>query len=97
MGAAGRAFLPAIRGHAEFELAAFAEPVADISESVAAETGAAVFADLPSMLAGADLDAVYIATPTELHPEHAAAGIRRRQARADRKADGDPPRARRRR
>jgi phthalate 4,5-cis-dihydrodiol dehydrogenase len=71
MGAAGRAFLPAIRGHAEFALAAFADPVAEIRDSVAAETGASAFADIPSMLAGARLDAVYIATPTELHAEHA--------------------------
>jgi phthalate 4,5-cis-dihydrodiol dehydrogenase len=71
MGAAGRAFLPPIRGHAEFELVAVAEPVAEIRESVAAETGAEGFADLPSMLAKAKLDAVYIATPTELHADHA--------------------------
>ena len=49
----------------------FADPVADIRESVAAETGTSGFADIPSMLAGADLDAVYIATPTELHADHA--------------------------
>jgi phthalate 4,5-cis-dihydrodiol dehydrogenase len=71
MGAAGRAFLPPIRGHAEFELAAFADPVAEIRESVAAELGTAAFADIPSMLAGVTLDAVYIATPTELHAAHA--------------------------
>jgi phthalate 4,5-cis-dihydrodiol dehydrogenase len=71
LGAAGRAFLPAIRGHSAFELAAVAEPVAETRESVVKETGARGFADLPSMLAGAALDAVYIATPTELHPEHA--------------------------
>jgi len=72
IGAAGRAFLPAIRGHAAFQLAAIAEPVAETREAVARETGAAGFADLPSMLAGAGIDAVYIATPTELHPQHAA-------------------------
>ena len=72
LGAAGRAFLPAIRGHAGFALAAVAEPVAETRDSIAAETGAQAFADLPSMLADAGLDAVYIATPTELHPEHAA-------------------------
>ena len=71
MGAAGRAFLPAIRGHAAFELVALAEPVAETRQSVAAETGAEGFADLPSMLENARLDAVYIATPTELHAEHA--------------------------
>ena len=72
LGAAGRAFLPAIRGHAAFELVAVVEPVAETRESIARETGAKAFADLPSMLAGASLDAVYIATPTELHPEHCA-------------------------
>ena len=72
LGAAGRAFLPAIRSHSGFQLAAVAEPVTETRESIAGETGAAGFADLPSMLKGAALDAVYIATPTELHPEHAA-------------------------
>jgi phthalate 4,5-cis-dihydrodiol dehydrogenase len=72
IGAPGRAFLPAIRGHAAFQLAAIAEPVDETREAVARETGAAGFADLPSMLAGAGIDAVYIATPTELHPQHAA-------------------------
>jgi phthalate 4,5-cis-dihydrodiol dehydrogenase len=71
MGAAARAFLPPIRDHAEFELTAFAEPIAETRQSVAAETGALGFADLPSMLEKASVDAVYIATPTELHAEHA--------------------------
>jgi phthalate 4,5-cis-dihydrodiol dehydrogenase len=72
MGAAGWAFLPPIRGNPAFQLAAIAEPVAEMRETVAAETGVAVHPDLPSMLRGAELDAVYIATPTELHPEHVA-------------------------
>jgi len=72
MGAAGWAFLPAIRKNPDFQLGAVAEPSAEVREAVAAETGAAVYADLPSMLLHAGLDAVYIATPTELHPEHVA-------------------------
>ena len=68
LGAAGREFLPAIRGHSAFELVAVAEPAVDTRESIASDTGAAAFADLPSMMSGAALDAVYIATPTELHP-----------------------------
>src|SRR5690349_6546321 len=71
MGAAGRAFLPAIRGHAEFELAAFADPVAEIRQQASDDTGVGAFTDIPSMLGGADLDAVYVATPTELHAQHA--------------------------
>jgi len=70
MGAAGWAFLPAIRKSAEFELTAIAEAAADVRETVAAETGVAAYADLPSMLREGKLDAVYVATPTELHPEH---------------------------
>ena len=72
LGAAGRAFLPAIRGHAAFELTAIAEPLAETRDEIARATGAQGFADLPSMLTGTSLDAVYVATPTELHPEHCA-------------------------
>jgi phthalate 4,5-cis-dihydrodiol dehydrogenase len=72
MGAAGWAFVPAIRGNPAFELAAVADPVADMREAAAKEAGAAPYADLPSMLQAANLEAVYIATPTELHPEHVA-------------------------
>jgi len=72
IGAAGRAFLPAIRGHDVFQLAAIAEPVAETREAVARQCGVPGFGDLPSMLADGDIDAVYIATPTEMHPQHAA-------------------------
>ena len=72
MGAAGWAFVPAIRGNPAFELAAIAEPAAEMRALAAAETGAAPYSDLPSMLSDAQLDAVYVATPTELHPEHVA-------------------------
>ena len=72
MGAAGWAFLPAIRGNPGFELAAVVEPAVDVRDTVAAETGVAVHADLAAMLRQPDLDAIYVATPTELHPEHVA-------------------------
>jgi phthalate 4,5-cis-dihydrodiol dehydrogenase len=72
MGAAGWAFVPAIRGNPAFELAAIAEPDAGMRGTAAAEIGAAPHPDLPSMLQSSALDAVYIATPTELHPEHVA-------------------------
>jgi len=72
LGAAGRAFLPAIRKHPGFELVALAEPVAEIRQRIAAETGAAGHPDLSTLLDRADVDVVYIATPTELHPAHAS-------------------------
>jgi len=72
MGAAGWAFLPPIRGNPAFQLAAVAEPGTEMRAAVAGETGVAAYSDLPSMLRYTELDAVYIATPTELHPEHVA-------------------------
>ena len=76
MGAAGWAFVPAIAGNPAFELAAIAEPDAGMRQTAAAETGAVPYPDLPAMLRGGTLDAVYIATPTELHPQHVADGLR---------------------
>lgn len=73
MGAAGWAFLPAIEASRAFELAAFAEPDAAMRNAVASETGVAAYADVDSLLRHAGLDAVYVATPTELHPAHVAA------------------------
>ena len=72
LGAAGRAFLPAFKAHPGFELAAIADPAAEVREGAGRDLGVAVFADLPAMLDGGRLDAVYIATPTDLHREHAA-------------------------
>lgn len=72
MGAAGWAFVPAIRGNPAFDLAGIAEPDPAMRETAVAETGATPYPDLPSMLQNGGLDAVYVATPTELHPEHVA-------------------------
>jgi phthalate 4,5-cis-dihydrodiol dehydrogenase len=70
LGAAGRAFLPAVLGHGRFELAAVAEPDGESRGEICGRTGVAGFESLPAMLAGCDLDAVYVGTPTELHGEH---------------------------
>jgi phthalate 4,5-cis-dihydrodiol dehydrogenase len=70
LGAAGRAFLPAIKKHSGFELVGVAEPVKEARESVAAEMNVAGYADMPAMIEGTALDAIYIATPTDLHSEH---------------------------
>jgi phthalate 4,5-cis-dihydrodiol dehydrogenase len=72
MGAAGWAFLPAIRASSHFRLAAVAEPDEEVRKTVAAETGAGAHSDLAGLLRQRDVAAVYIATPTELHPEHVA-------------------------
>ncbi len=71
LGAAGRAFLPAVLAHDRCALAAVAEPDAETRDEICVQTGCAGFESLPAMLAGCDLDAVYIGTPTELHCAHA--------------------------
>ena len=73
MGAAGWAFVPAIRGNPAFELAAIAEP--DAGHARDRGGGNRRCGAIPTCrrcCGSAELDAVYIATPTELHPEHVA-------------------------
>jgi phthalate 4,5-cis-dihydrodiol dehydrogenase len=72
LGAAGRAFLPAIGAHPGLSLAAFADPAAQVRAAAGAELGVAAYASIDELLAHPGLDAVCIATPTELHPEHVA-------------------------
>ena len=67
MGAAGLAFVPALRKHPQFDWVAFAEPVDAVREQYARQHGETAYASLPELLAHPGLDAVYIATPTELH------------------------------
>ncbi len=71
MGAAGQAFVPALRRHEGFDWVAFAEPVDEVRQALAAEHDVAAYADLAALLRHPGLDAVYIATPTELHAAQA--------------------------
>lgn len=72
LGAAGRAFIPAIQAHPGLRLVAVADPVAQVRHSVTTELGVTAYESLQDMLGHPGLDAVYIATPTDLHPEHVA-------------------------
>lgn len=71
MGAAGQAFVPALHRHEGFEWVALAEPVAPVCEAFARQHGVAGYASLDAMLGHPGLDAVYLATPTDLHAEQA--------------------------
>jgi hypothetical protein len=71
LGAAGRAILSAIEAHPGVELAAVCDPSAEARERVGATTQTRAVAEIEALLADPDLDAVYIATPTELHERHA--------------------------
>jgi phthalate 4,5-cis-dihydrodiol dehydrogenase len=70
VGAAAFAFLPAMRKSGRFRVAGLAEPDPHVRDAVAAETGVPGHADLAGLLRQPGIDAVYVATPTELHPEH---------------------------
>lgn len=76
MGNAGLAFVPAIRKHPEFELAAFVEPNDDAHSAAEAQHGVPGHATLAQLLAsGPRLDAVCIASPTEYHTAQALEAI----------------------
>ncbi len=70
LGAAGHAFVPAILAHRGFRLVAVAEPAASSRTAFAAEHQVSGYDTIASMLEHPGLDAVYLATPTELHLEH---------------------------
>jgi phthalate 4,5-cis-dihydrodiol dehydrogenase len=72
LGAAGRAFLPAIAAHPGLVLDAIADPAPQVREQAGAELKVAACASVEELVARASVDAVYIATPTDLHPEHVA-------------------------
>ena len=67
IGAAGQAFIAPLAKHAGFEWSAVAEPDAALRERMQIDHGVAGFATLDELLARADVDAVYVASPTPLH------------------------------
>ncbi len=75
VGAAGRAFIPAIRAHPGFTLGAIADPSPEVRAEVASGEGVPAHAGLEAMLEDETLDAICIATPTEMHAAHALAAF----------------------
>ena len=67
LGAAGQAFVPALKAHKGFSWVACAEPVDALRAQVQQDEGVAAYATLPALLAHPGLDAVIVATPTPLH------------------------------
>jgi phthalate 4,5-cis-dihydrodiol dehydrogenase len=68
---AGGSMVSAIQSHPELYMAGAAEPHPDVRSSFAKENGAPVFSSPEELLDSVELDAVYIATPHQLHREHA--------------------------
>jgi phthalate 4,5-cis-dihydrodiol dehydrogenase len=73
MGTASRQLLPAVDKRPEIRVAAICDPLPDIREAAAAKYGARPVADLEALLALDGIDAVYIATPTDLHAQQVVA------------------------
>jgi len=73
MGAAARALLPAVAKHPMMRVAAVCDPIDEVREAAAARLGARAVATIDELLALADVDAVYVATPTDLHAAHVVA------------------------
>jgi phthalate 4,5-cis-dihydrodiol dehydrogenase len=76
MGAAGQAFVAALRGHAGIEWVAAAEPVDTLRRPWERQEGIAGYPSLDEMLDHPGLDAVYIATPTPLHSQQVVQAAR---------------------
>ncbi len=73
MGGAARQLLPAVDKAAGIRLTAVCDPLAEVREPIAQRYGAHSVADIESLLALGDVDAVYVATPTDLHAQHVIA------------------------
>jgi phthalate 4,5-cis-dihydrodiol dehydrogenase len=73
MGGAARQLLPSVDKAAGIRLTAVCDPLAEVREPVAQRYGAHAVADVEALLALNDVDAVYVATPTDLHAQHVIA------------------------
>ena len=77
LGAMGRNHLRVLSSRADTQLVAVADPVSEVLDAAAAQSGAQPFAEPGAMVAEADLDAVVIAAPTTAHVPLALAAIER--------------------
>ncbi|MEA2608916.1 MAG: UDP-N-acetylglucosamine 3-dehydrogenase [Chloroflexota bacterium] len=77
LGSMGRNHLRILSNRPGVRLVAIADPVADVLATAIAGSGAQGFADPLAMIAGADLDGVVIAAPTNAHLALALAAIDR--------------------
>ena len=75
LGGAARQMIPAAIKHPHVEIAAAADVDSDALNAFARDSGATAYGSVEEMCANADIDAVYIATPTQLHVEHALSAI----------------------
>jgi phthalate 4,5-cis-dihydrodiol dehydrogenase len=75
LGGAARQMIPAAIKHLHVEIAAAADVDTDALQAFVRDSGATAYGSVEEMCANAGIDAVYIATPTQLHVEHALSAI----------------------
>jgi phthalate 4,5-cis-dihydrodiol dehydrogenase len=71
LGQAGAMLVPAVLRHPHAAITAVADLRPDVRDAFVRDVPAQAYADIEALCAGADVDLVYIATPTELHAQHA--------------------------
>jgi phthalate 4,5-cis-dihydrodiol dehydrogenase len=71
LGTAGRSMLAAMEARPDVRLVAVCDPVAESREAIAGRFGARAYPAIEALLDDDEVDAVYLATPTELHERHA--------------------------
>jgi phthalate 4,5-cis-dihydrodiol dehydrogenase len=75
LGGAARQMIPALVKHPHVAIAAAADVDTDALDAFVRDSGAEAYCSVEEMCANANIDAVYIATPTQLHVEHALSAI----------------------
>lgn len=71
LGFAGSVLMaPAMKSHPSAEIVAACDPNEDVRNRFGKEYDISVYATLAEMIAGAEMDAVYVASPHQLHCEH---------------------------
>ena len=86
LGLAARLMLPSLTAFDGIEVVAAADPRPDARRTFSAEVGGEAFSSMTEMLLSRSLDAVYIASPTQLHAQQvieAANEVGRRAAGGD--------------
>jgi phthalate 4,5-cis-dihydrodiol dehydrogenase len=70
LGMAGGMMVPSLTNHPRAVLIAAADPNPELRARFASDHGVATYGDARSLIAAADVDAVYVATPHQFHEEH---------------------------
>jgi phthalate 4,5-cis-dihydrodiol dehydrogenase len=73
LGTAGRSLLAPIEARSDVTLIAVADPHAETRSEIASRFGAKPYATLTELVADPQVDAIYVATPTDLHADHVLA------------------------